>query len=296
MYVYEICPYCMDQLYERKQPINDDDINYCPRCGSKMECACLGEQRIDDTIYKIILNDVFVSNSEDKKNKFIKTLMRVGGFNREEAQRIYITKNTLIFEGNVSETYVNMNLLEDYAPDIHYTVIPSFPFASLLNPFISICPICGNDTVSRTEEVNGHPDDVKSGIYCETCNDWVMFTICSKLQVDNTKYCVEVSLEGIDSDVKDKVMHIFDRLYNKKLEENRAIVLDRAQNIEDLLSILEAYGISYKINPPYPYIIPKLNPTYKNVWTEEEVRELIEANPGLKISADELNALNEQRN
>lgn len=292
MYVYEICPYCMDQLYERKQPIDDVVVNYCPRCGSKMECACLGEQRIDDTIYKIILNDVSIPNLGDKKNKFIKTLMRVGGFDLEEAQGIYRTENTLIFEGNVSETYVNMNLLEDFVPDIHYTVIPQFPFESLLNPFISICPICGNDTVSRTEEVNNRPDDVKSGIYCETCNDWIMFTICSKSQIDDTKYCVEVSLEGINSEVKKKVMHILDSLCNKKLKGNSIIVLDRAQNIEDLLSILEAYSISYAINPPYPHKIPKLNPTYKNKWTEEEVRELIKANPGLKITADELNALN----
>ncbi len=298
MYVYEICPYCMDQLYERKQPIDDAVINCCPKCGSKMEYACLGEYKIDDTIYKIILNNVAIPNSGDKKNKFIETLMRVGKFNREEAQKICRTKNTLIFEGNVSETYVNINLLEDFVPDIHYTVNPPFALESLLNPFVSICPICGNRTVTRTEDVNNRSEDIKSGIYCETCKDWIMFDICSKAEVDDTKYYVEVPLEGIDSEVMKKIMHtfdglcnIFDSACNKRLEEKRIIVQDRAQNIEDLLCTLEYYKIPYKIDPPYPHKIPELNPVYKNKWTEEEVRDLIKANPGLKVTADELNVL-----
>lgn len=298
MYVYEICPYCMDQLYERKQPIDDDVTNCCPKCGSRMECACLGEHKIDDTIYKIILNSVAIPNSGDKKNKFIEILMRIGKFNLEEAQRIYRTENTIIFEGNVSETYVNINLLEDFAPDIHYTVIPPFALESLLNPFLSICPICGNRTVTRTEDINNCSENIKSGIYCETCQDWIMFDICSKAEVDDTKYYVEVSLEEMDSEVINKIMHIYDGLCNtfdssgnKRLEEKRIIVRDRAQNIEELLSALEDYNIPYEINPPYPHKIPESNPIYKNKWTEEEVRDLIKANPGLKVTVEELNAL-----
>lgn len=57
------------------------------------------------------------------------------------------------------------------------------------------------------------------------------------------------------------------------------------------LSALEKYNIPYETTPPYPHKIPKLNPTYKDDWTEEEVRKLMEANPGLEITAEELNAL-----
>ena len=292
MFVYEICPQCMDQLYERKQPIDDtNSVNFCPKCGKKMECACVGEQRIDDTIYKIILNDASIPDLGDKKNKFIDTLMHIGAFDLGEAQRLYGAENSIIFEGNVSATYVNINLLEDFVPDIHYTVIPPFPFECLLNPFISICPFCGNNTVHRTEEVNNRPDDVKDGIFCETCNDWIMSTICSKLQIDDTKYCMEASLEDVDNKIREKILSIFDNLCNRKLEQNRIIAIDRARNLENLLSIMEAYSISYKVTPPYPHKVPELKPTYKNEWTEEDIRELMEANPGLKITAEEMNAL-----
>ena len=51
---------------------------------------------------------------------------------------------------------------------------------------------------------------------------------------------------------------------------------------------MEDYNIPYKVNPPFPHKIPEMKPVLKNEWTEEEIRKLIEDNPGLKITADEL--------
>ena len=181
IYVYEICPQCMEQLIERKQPIEDcDSVNYCPKCGRKMAMACLGEHRIDNTTYKIILNDASLNNHKDKRIRFLDILKKMGNLSFNETIEKYKTKNCLIFEGNVSRAYVNMSLLDDFTPDIHYTVVPDFPLERLVNPFVSICPTCGSDTIHKTVDIDVPPNYVHDGFFCEKCNDWVMFTAMPK--------------------------------------------------------------------------------------------------------------------
>lgn len=184
-FIYEMCPHCMSQLNERKQPLEDcDSVNLCPQCGKKMVLACYGEQKIDNTIYKIILNNASISDYMDKKNRFLSMLMKLGDINLEEALKKYKTKDCVIFEGNISSTYVSMGLLDDFTPSITYTVVPEFPFERLLDPFISICPICGSDTIHKTEDVEVPPNYVKDGIFCEKCNTWVMSTTMPKSDND----------------------------------------------------------------------------------------------------------------
>lgn len=175
--IYEMCPHCMNQLIERKQPIDDgESINYCPKCGKKMVMACFGEHKIDDTIYKIILNDVFLSHNRDKFVKFLSTLIKIGNLDFNAALEKCRAKDSMIFEGNISDTYVNMGLLDDFAPDIHYTVVPPFPFESLITPFVSLCPICGNETIHKSENLDDPKDYVRDGYFCEKCQDWVVVT------------------------------------------------------------------------------------------------------------------------
>lgn len=178
MVFYEICPHCMNELIERKQPIEDEKINYCSKCGKKLVLACYGKHKIDNTIYKIILNDT--SLSDYMKNKFLSVLMKIGGCNLKQALEKYETKNSVVFEGNINDTYVGMGLLDGYTSGIHYTVVPEFPFERFLNPFISICPVCGGDTIYKTEDIDYPPNFIKDGVFCENCNDWLMCTVISK--------------------------------------------------------------------------------------------------------------------
>ena len=185
MFIYEICPHCMDQLLERKQSVEDvNSVNFCPQCGKKMVMACFGEKKMDSTIYKIILNDASVSDYNDRKNKFLSTIMKIGGFNFNEALEKYRTKDCVIFEGNISGAYVSMGLLDNFTPSIHYTVVPQFPYERLVNPFVSICPTCGSDTVYKTEDIDNPKDYVIDGFFCEKCNEWVMFTTRPKSEDD----------------------------------------------------------------------------------------------------------------
>ena len=48
------------------------------------------------------------------------------------------------------------------------------------------------------------------------------------------------------------------------------------------------YGISRKSHPPYPYKVV----THRQEWTEEELKMLMEMNPGLILDLEEMNDLN----
>lgn len=183
-FIYEMCPHCKGELIERKQPLEDSDsVNFCPKCGKKLVWACCGEQKLDDTMYKIVLNDATASDWRDRKNEFLSTLMKMGNCDMQEALKKYNTKDSIIFEGDVSATYVCIDVLEGFMPSIHYTVIPPFPYERFLDPFVSLCPVCGSDLIWKAEDTD-HPNYVKEGLFCEKCNDWYMFNTRSKMVDD----------------------------------------------------------------------------------------------------------------
>lgn len=179
MHIYEMCPRCKDALIERKQSFEErDSVDYCPKCGHKLEWALLGG-KIDDTTYKIILNDTSFTE-HNKRIRFLEILKKIGNLSFSETMEKYKTKDCLIFEGDVCKTYVNMSLLDDFTPDIHYTVVPDFPLERLVNPFVSICPTCGSDTIHKTEDMDVPPNYVNDGFFCEKCNEWVMVAAIPK--------------------------------------------------------------------------------------------------------------------
>ena len=55
-YTYMICPKCRNKLIEENK-LESNAKQICPICGNQLVIALWGEQKIDDTIYKIILND-----------------------------------------------------------------------------------------------------------------------------------------------------------------------------------------------------------------------------------------------
>lgn len=265
-----------------------DSVNFCPKCRKKMAIACYGEQEIDDTVYKIILNDASVSDYMNKRNNFLSVLMKMGNVSFEDALKRYTTKDSVIFEGNISAAYVNMHALDGFTPSIHYTVAPSFPFERLLEPFICLCPICGSEVIHKTEEADKPAGCVKDGMFCEKCNDWVMYAVLDKSQLDETIYHLDVCLNGVNSPKRMAVLGIVDELQDKEIVESHIIVRDLARNMESLLGIIKTYGIDYEINPPYPHEII----ASKKGWTEDDIKQLKAGNPGLEVSVEEMNSLN----
>ena len=177
IYVYEICPSCMDKLIERKQHLEDrDSRNYCSKCGHKLEWALLGD-KLNDTIYKIILNDTArLTDHMNRKNRFLKVLMKMGNLTYEEALEKCKTKDSVIFEGDAKDIYLNLHIIDGFRLDIHYTIVPEFKFARIADPFTNICPTCGSDTIYKTVDVEVPPNYVNYGFFCEKCNEWVEVT------------------------------------------------------------------------------------------------------------------------
>ncbi len=162
IHIYEICPHCMDELIEREQSFEDrESNNYCPKCGRKLEVALMGD-KIDDTTYKIILERASLT-VYDRRVRFLEILKKMGNLSFNETLEKYKAKDSVIFEGDVREVYINMHLIDGFTDQIRYRVVPEFPFVISLTPFICICPDCGSDTVEK-----------KGGIFCEKCNKWIL--------------------------------------------------------------------------------------------------------------------------
>ena len=161
-YIYDICPWCMDELIERDQHAEGGySDKFCPKCGRKLEIALMGVQKIDDTRYKIILEEAHISDYMDRKNRFIDLLMKWGEISYDEAMEKYNTKDSVIFEGDAREVYINMKEINGHPDRVRYRVVPEFPFLRFATPFICICHTCGNYVVER-----------EGGTFCEKCNEW----------------------------------------------------------------------------------------------------------------------------
>ena len=79
-----------------------------------------------------------------------------------------------------------------------------------------------------------------------------------------------------------------DELVDKRLFSNSIIIFDNACNIHKILEELKKLSIDYNIEPPYPYKVV----THRQEWTEEELKMLMEMNPGLILDLEEMNDLN----
>ncbi len=161
-YFYDICPWCMDELTERDQHAEGGySDKVCPKCGGKLETALIGAQKIDDTRYKIILEEAHISDYMDRKNRFIELLMKWGNISFDEALEKYNTKDSVIFEGDAREVYIHMDEINGHPDRVRFRVVPEFPFLRCATPFICICHTCGSYVVEK-----------EGGTFCEKCNKW----------------------------------------------------------------------------------------------------------------------------
>lgn len=259
-YGYDICPKCKNKLIERREAQENKTEfakysgNDCFVCGEKMVLACVGEKKIDNTIYKITLEEVF--NCKENEENYIKTIMKIGNFDVATARNKLNAQGSIIFEGDFFNTYKNMELLDDIGSFV-YNVTPPFSFTRFV--YHVVCPVCGGKTIEKTEEMQDLKNYVKKGIFCESCNDWVLQCSINKMNIDDTIYNIMISFRGIECKEKEEVLNIVEDLQNKKVSKDEIIVCDKANIIYEILQKLEAININYKIAPPFPYEICKFS-------------------------------------
>lgn len=281
LYTFNLCPKCKDKLVEQDIVREEDyKVICCPNCGSEMELALSGEEKAEDTTYKIVLNNVRLLHN--RRDKCLKTIMQIGNCNEKEALEKLSAKNSVIFEGDLLNTYLSLRCLDKVGHMVDYTVVPQFPYA---RTFVQICPQCEEEAVYKKVEVE--EDKVKAGCFCEKCNEWIFYDIKDKYEFDETMYHLKISVKEIQGQDKREILRAIDELCNKETEEDQIVIHDLARNIVYLLELLETNYIEYEIEPPYPHKIR----TFKKEWTDEDIARLIAANPGLKVTAEEMNAL-----
>lgn len=222
----------------------------CLKCGSKLVLAYVSDKKADDTVYKIILEGI--TKHEQNENQCIETIMKIGGFDRNEALEKIDTENSIIFEGNLSDTYINMSLLDDIGI-VRYTVSPSIPYSRVI--CYDICPECGCETIEKMEEIDGLKNYVKQGMFCEHCNDWVIFCSVNKMNMDDTIYTLVFSVDKINGKENEELLTIIENLHDKDVVDDKIVICDKANTIYNILQRIEAIHINYEVDPPFPYEI-----------------------------------------
>lgn len=296
-YVLDICPKCMDKLYERKLVEDEEDISEvaeacCPHCGHRLIMACCGERKHDDTKYKIFLTNFLPNIYEQKKqwkDQCVNIVMKLGHCNRDAAIEKLGIDNSILSEGNLFETYLNIRELNKAGSCISYRIEPKFPY--LMPLWFYFCPTCEGIPVEKTEELGDNL--VRTGIFCEKCKKWVQECITSKEKADGTLYHLKASLKGIKSTARQKLLDILedDLYHDKEVTEDEFKVNDLAANIRRLLEILKACNADFEIDPSYPYEIVFQE---KAEWTEEDIELLKELNPDLEVTVEEMNAIRQE--
>ena len=69
----------------------------------------------------------------------------------------------MIFEGDAGGAYIYLYEIHSFTDQMHYRVVPEFPFHTLATPFICICHTCGSYVVEK-----------EGGTFCEKCNKWIL--------------------------------------------------------------------------------------------------------------------------
>lgn len=257
-YIFELCPECRDKLVER----NIDDFqeyheSICPNCGSTMHGVLFGKKRAEDAIYKITLNKLRdISKHGDRCFDIIRS---ISGLDKEAVIEKTGFGDCAIFEGDLLNTYLVLRELDKIEYMINYHVTPEFPYA---REFSMMCSNCGEEAEYRV--VYGKDDDVTGGFFCERCNEWVMYTGFCRADVDETEYCIEISAEGIEDDVREKILYNIGLLWERKIEGDSIKARGQSVEIRDTLTMLEAYNIPYIVTPLYPYEIPDMSSIYKH--------------------------------
>lgn len=232
-YIFDLCPKCKDKLIEQTV---DDFQEYsetcCPNCGSRMDGVLSGNKKADDTIYKISLNQT--RNMHGRGDKCLEIIMRIGNLDESEALEKLNTQDSVIAEGDLLNTYLNLRCLDEIDYMVDYTVTPNFPYARV---FEQMCPGCGEKAVYKTEEID--EDEIKEGFFCEKYNDWIMYDIRNKSWHDKTLYHLTASLKGVEDNIKKDILKMIAALCDKEAIEDKIIVHDLTRNIESLLGMMK---------------------------------------------------------
>lgn len=257
-YTYMICPKCRNKLIEENK-LESNAKQICPICGNQLVIALWGEQKIDDTIYKIILNDkpiLWDTSIDGLKEGLTRYDFDVDV--DELVQKLeFGNGDEILFEGDAIHTYFFMEALDCMIAFYH--VIPEFPFQRSIEPDLALCPECGSKTVEKLEEIKDDSDCLRQGWFCECCKEWLTSCNIPKEELGDDIYKLIFSVSELNIQEnnieKEQLINKIKNSQSKKIQEDEIIISDNTSGIFSYLVLLKDIHINYKIEPPFPYAI-----------------------------------------
>ena len=85
--------------------------------------------------------------------KYLKAIKQIGNCGEDEALEKRNADGGISFEGNLLNTYLRLELLDEIDDMVDYAITPSFPYKRLV---IQKCPDCGEEAVYKEVEISGN--------------------------------------------------------------------------------------------------------------------------------------------
>lgn len=256
-YAYVICPKCWDKLIEveKKEDLSIYEQSRCPNCGTRFGLALLGENKIDNSFYKVIIKKKW--GLDKKRADIITKDLNKAHFNAEAVMESINngTQGTIIYEGDVLHTYLFECVFIGFESCIEFEIVPRFPY-KIFHPEYFLCPKCGAEVISRQEPYDRIKGWFVDGLFCENCNEW---TLGLTVIHDDTGYKLVFSykkLESIeDNSVKRGIMNRLKSVQEKKIQGDQMIVHSNSEGVIEIVPFLRTAGLTYDIEPPFPHKI-----------------------------------------
>ncbi|MDE7476959.1 MAG: hypothetical protein K2M91_03255 [Lachnospiraceae bacterium] len=255
-YAYVICPKCWNRLIEveKIEDLNLYEQKKCPDCGTRFGLAIMGERKIDDSTYKIILTSKGEWEFDDTRA-------------RKELEKFHIDSDavtraisageqgSVIYEGDTFHTYLCKCALSEYGVWITFDVVPKLPY-KIFRPDYHFCPECGTEVIDRQEPYDSIKGWFLDGFFCKNCNKW---TLGPAAIPDTTVYKLVFPYGKLksmkDSSIKRGIMNCLQRLPDKKIQGDQILVHTDSERILELVPYLRLINFAYEISPPFPHKI-----------------------------------------
>lgn len=256
-YAYVICPKCWDRLVEieKKEDLNIYEQKRCLNCGSRFGLALLGERKIDNAIYKVIIKNKW--GLDEKRVAIIRKDLKRAHFDADAIIKAITAgkKGNTIYKGDAMHIYLFECVFSGFESWIEFNIVPKFPY-KIFHPEYFLCPECGAEVISRTEPYDSIKGWFIDGLYCNNCNKW---TLGPTVICDNTIYTLKFSSNKLkrmeDCSLKRGIMKQLNKIPNKKIQGDQMSVYINSEKILEIVPYLRSMDFAYEIEPPFPHRI-----------------------------------------
>lgn len=256
-YAYVICPKCWDKLIEveKDEELSIYEQRRCPNCGTRFGLALLGENKIDSSVYKVIIKKKW--GWDQKRTDIISKDLNRAHFDVEPIMESINngTQGTIIYEGDVLHIYLFECVFIGFESWIEFEIVPRFPY-KIFHPEYFLCPECGAEVISRQEPYDRIKGWLLDGLFCENCNEWTLEPTAIRDPITYKLVFTHKNVENMeDNSIKREIMNCLEKVVEKEIQGDQMIINTNSEGIIEIASYLGDAGYTYDIDPSFPHKI-----------------------------------------